>query len=167
MVNPSYFTHGYISQKQWRELWRESLRVDYDPRVDIRVVKPSKRSATDTSESSDSESETEIQPVDEEIVKAIRYTLKYSTKPDDFLSTDTSVSQDLQKYQEWLLGITKQLHKRRMISLGGVFKKYLSEQDPQNLIVDKGNIDTGETQEEDPRVTYVWRDEVTRYLMSA
>lgn len=162
MVNSRYFKNGYISQKQWRELWRESLRVDYDPRVDIRVVKPHKQSNTDTSES-----EVEVQPIDEGLATAIRYTLKYSTKPDDFLSTDTSVTQLDKESQEWILGITKQMHKRRAIALGGIFKKYMSEADPQNLVVDESSTDTGETQDSDPRVTYVWRDEVTNYLLSA
>jgi hypothetical protein len=166
MVNSNYFAKSYITQKRWRELWRESLRVDYDPRVDIRVVKTSKNN-TVTSELEAQESQPVIQPMDEELVTAIRYTLKYSVKPDDFLSTDTSVSQVSEEYQDWLLAITKQLHKRRSITLGGVFKKYLSEDDPRNLIVDEGNIDTSESTDEDPRVTYVWRDEVTHYLMAA
>ena len=39
LVKPSYFTKYYIKQNEWVELWKNSLRVDYDPVVDIRAVK--------------------------------------------------------------------------------------------------------------------------------
>ena len=39
MVRPSYFTHGYVTQPRWAELWAESLRIDYTPVVDIKAVK--------------------------------------------------------------------------------------------------------------------------------
>jgi plasmid rolling circle replication initiator protein Rep len=165
MVNSNYFTKGYLSQKRWRELWAESLRIDYDPQVDIKVVKPQKSTSTVTSETEGQESQPTIQPIDPGLEAAIRYTLKYSTKPDDYLSTDTSVSQSNEEYKRWLLAITKQLHKRKSVATGGIFKKYLSEEDPRNLIRDEGNVDTSETEEEDPRITYVWRDEVTQYLL--
>ena len=167
MVNPSYFTHGYVSQKKWVQVCRESFRLDYDPWMNIQTVKPRSKSSIVTSESSDSKQTPDVQPMDEGLVAAIRYTLKYSVKPDDFLSPDTSVSQDIQKYQDWLIAITKQMHKRRMVALGGIFKTYLSESDPTNLVVDDESLDTSETQESDPRITYVWRDEVTEYLFTA
>jgi len=40
MVQPSYFTHGYISQAKWVELWQESLRIDYKPVLDVQALKP-------------------------------------------------------------------------------------------------------------------------------
>ena len=39
MVQPSYFSHGYISQAKWVSLWQQCLRVNYQPVVDIRVIK--------------------------------------------------------------------------------------------------------------------------------
>lgn len=39
LVKPSYFGKSYIKQKEWVELWRSCLRVDYDPVLDIRPVK--------------------------------------------------------------------------------------------------------------------------------
>ena len=39
LVRPSYFGKSYIKQKDWVELWKSSLRVDYDPVVDIRAIK--------------------------------------------------------------------------------------------------------------------------------
>ena len=43
LVKPSYFTKYYIKQKEWVELWRSCLRVDYDPLVDIRPVNQGKQ----------------------------------------------------------------------------------------------------------------------------
>jgi hypothetical protein len=143
----------------------QSLGVDYDPQVDIKVVKPQKSTTTVTSESEGEETQPIIQPIDPGLEAAIRYTLKYSTKPDDYLSTDTSVSQVDDNFKSWLIAITKQLHKRKSVSTGGIFKKYLAEDDPRNLIVDELSTDTSETEESDPRVIYVWRDEVTQYLL--
>ncbi len=40
LVKPSYFSgEAYMKQKDWAELWKSSLRVDYDPVVDIRAIK--------------------------------------------------------------------------------------------------------------------------------
>ena len=40
MVRPSYFKGGnYISQKEWGNLWSQSLKVSYKPMIDIRTVK--------------------------------------------------------------------------------------------------------------------------------
>ena len=40
MVKPSYFSHGYISQSKWVELWQKSLRADYKPILDVQALKP-------------------------------------------------------------------------------------------------------------------------------
>ncbi len=39
MVRASYFSHGYIKQSEWVEQWRDCLRLDYNPIIDIRAVK--------------------------------------------------------------------------------------------------------------------------------
>lgn len=46
VVDSEYFDTNkdlYIAQEEWSKLWRQSLRVDYDPLVDIKVVKPKKK----------------------------------------------------------------------------------------------------------------------------
>lgn len=40
LVKPSYFSHGYLSQKRWCELWQQSLRIDYQPVLDVKAIKP-------------------------------------------------------------------------------------------------------------------------------
>jgi plasmid rolling circle replication initiator protein Rep len=39
MVPASYFSHGYMKQSEWMELWRESMRLDYNPVMDVQAVK--------------------------------------------------------------------------------------------------------------------------------
>lgn len=40
LVKPIYFSgKGYMKQKDWVELWRSCLRIDYNPILDIRPVK--------------------------------------------------------------------------------------------------------------------------------
>ncbi|AFZ24206.1 plasmid rolling circle replication initiator protein [Cylindrospermum stagnale PCC 7417] len=38
MVQPSYFSHGYLSQARWVSLWQQCLRIDYQPVMDVRAV---------------------------------------------------------------------------------------------------------------------------------
>lgn len=42
MVKPSYFSHSYISQQKWCDLWQSCMKLDYQPILDIQAVKPNK-----------------------------------------------------------------------------------------------------------------------------
>lgn len=140
MVRPSYFTHGYLSQAKWAELWQQSLHIDYAPIVNVKAIKPPKNAKT-----------YEGSTLDAAIIVALCETLKYSVKEDD-LVMDAS----------WLQELTSQLHKTRSISLGGVFRQYLSDAEPENLI--DTDISSDEpTSENDPRIWFGWREMVQRY----
>lgn len=39
-VKPSYFSHGYISQEKWCQLWQDCLKVDYKPILHLKAIKP-------------------------------------------------------------------------------------------------------------------------------
>jgi len=39
MVPSSYFSHGYMRQDEWVSLWRDCMRLDYDPVMDVQAVK--------------------------------------------------------------------------------------------------------------------------------
>lgn len=39
MVQPSYFGKNYMKQQEWVELWRRSLRIDYNPVLDVQAIK--------------------------------------------------------------------------------------------------------------------------------
>lgn len=135
MVNPSFFTHGYLSQKKWTELWQSCLKVDYTPIVNVKAVKPSKGSE-------DSEVATQL-------MKALCETLKYSVKPEDLVSD-----------QAWLTELTTQLHKTRAVAVGGVFKTFISDEEPEDLI--HSELDEDEPESE-CSIWFGWREAVARY----
>lgn len=125
MVNEGYFKRGYLSKDSWIKLWRESLRVDYDPSIDVRTVKNRKKPVdkiVDTHNNDLVNGSVDIL-VDNNIMSGVLETLKYSVKPDDLISDP-----------DWLEGLTRQMHKARTIGLGGIFKEYLSEDEPEDLI---------------------------------
>jgi plasmid rolling circle replication initiator protein Rep len=66
MVPAGYFSRGYVPQAEWVSRWKNSLRIDYDPVVDVRAVKPKKDGQT--------------------IQAAVVETLKYATKAEDALN---------------------------------------------------------------------------------
>lgn len=39
MVPPSWFTRHYVKQSRWVELWRDCMRLNVDPVVDVRAIK--------------------------------------------------------------------------------------------------------------------------------
>ncbi len=148
MVNPGYFSNDYLSQPKWIELWRSSLRVDYDPSVRVNIVRQSKtKDSYAHSESGDAHT-----CVDEGLARAIFYTLKYSTKPEQLLGEESGYAHS----QAWLLELTKQLHKTRAIAVGGLFKSYLSESDPEDLVHAETSDDV-DTANQDPHVLFTWQ----------
>jgi plasmid rolling circle replication initiator protein Rep len=135
-VNLAYFHHGYLSHEKWVALWRESLRVDYDPSVNVKAIY-SKPGSTG---------------LNEEIMKAVCETLKYSLKPEDLTSD-----------RQWLEAITTQLHKTRAVGLGGIFKTYMSEEEPEDLI---GKQEDSEDSGSLP-VWFSWEEALRRYCKTS
>jgi plasmid rolling circle replication initiator protein Rep len=132
MVKPSYFSgSSYLSQAKWTELWRSSLRIEYTPVVNVKVVKG--------------------KTIEDGIAKALCETLKYSVKEGD-LTVD----------RDWLEAITNQLHKTRAIAIGGIFKDYLSEEEPEDLIHAEDEIP--ESSKDDPTFYFGWRENLKRYM---
>jgi plasmid rolling circle replication initiator protein Rep len=136
MVPQNYFSRNYLSQEKWTELWREALRVDYTPVVNVKAVKPAKGSSEDQ--------------LGEQLAKALCETLKYSVKPDDLVSD-----------REWLLELTTQLHKTRAVAVGGVFKNFLTDEEPEDLIHIDENSDEPTS---DNSLWFGWREMLQRYL---
>ena len=97
-VNNSYFVRpgrSYTSQKKWVELWRDALRADYDPILDIRKI-------TDLHGGSDTTS-------------AVLEVTKYATKPSDILFNDASDEIRICALREIYEGISG----KRFTSFGG------------------------------------------------
>lgn len=137
MVKSSYFGgYGYLSQEKWTELWKSSLRINYIPVVNVKAVRA--RKGVDITSISDS------------IFVGLCETLKYSVKESDLLFDE-----------HWLKGLTQQLYKTRSVSVGGIFKQYLSEEESENLI--NFGIEDNEVKEDDPKFWFGWKEMVKRY----
>lgn len=141
MVQSSYFSHGYITQATWTELWQKSLRVDYTPVVNVKAVRPKKGKLSVGDEALDMEKAT---------LDAIRETLKYSVKPSD-----------LAENQEWLVELTHQLRNSRAVAVGGLLKQYISDQEPEDLI----HAEDAEPEDviDDNQIYFNWRERVKKY----
>ena len=137
IVPPEYFRRRgrYVTQAEWTAIWRDSLRVDYDPILHVTAVKS--RAAGRNGAPSAS------------LVDAARETLKYAVKPAD-MTTDSG----------WFLELTRQLHKLRFIASGGILKDVLRENDETNddLLV----LGEGETAE-GSKLYFDWWRPVRRY----
>lgn len=132
LVPSSYFSHGYLKQSDWTELWQRSLRADYVPIVHVRAVKAPKG--------------TEQQSA---VFKAVLETLKYTVKEPDLLSDPA-----------WLQELTQQLHKTRAVSVGGVLREFISEEEPEDLIHGE---DESNTCDEEVSIWFGWREIAKRY----
>jgi plasmid rolling circle replication initiator protein Rep len=134
MVPNSYFQGTkYIKQEKWVQMWKKAMRLDYDPSVDIRAVK-SKSGSTSN------------------ILEIIPEIAKYSVKEDDLISD-----------ANWMIEYTRQIYKMRAVSLGGVLKKYLTEEDATNeeLILGDSENELGELVT--PFYVAIWDKPESRY----
>lgn len=133
MVPTTYFSKKYITQKQWVQMWKQSLRVSYDPVVDVRAVK--------------SQTTGKTQGVDGGVIEVLKYDIK---------------SDDLKLDAEWLSALTSQMTQLKSVAVGGVFKDYINEDDPDNFIrVD--DDDDGEDLSQYPQWWFGWREMVNHY----
>lgn len=122
-VKPYYFKgNGYINHAGWVQLWKESMRLNYNPVVDIRVVRPKQPGGT--------------------IEKALVEITKYTVKSGDYLNAYDLEGQDLA-----IKTLDKALKSRRLIAYGGVLKdiwKELRFQDPEKSDLVKTDDDLPE-----------------------
>jgi hypothetical protein len=158
MVKPSYFNGNYyISQERWVELWQDCLKVSYQPVVDVRAVH-AKRGVLEGQEGNP-------------VIAALVEVIKYTVKPSDVLRGDKCQMPGQRVKvtdQDWLLQLTKQLHKTRAIATGGILKDYLKvlEGEPEDLIHADENGEV-EADTESPRVGFQWNRKNKRYHMKS
>jgi len=139
MVPGDYFHRPdkYAEHAEWKQAWRESLKLDYDPAVHVEAVKPKRGRPAKGQE-----------PLSG-LLNAVREVLKYSTKP-AHLTADPS----------WLLELTRQVHNLQFITTGGVLKGVLRED--QETDEDLALLGDG-TADEGPGVRFDWRRSIRRY----
>ncbi|EPH7273506.1 protein rep [Salmonella enterica subsp. enterica serovar Agona] len=142
MVPPSMLSgDGYVKHYRWIELWRDCLRVDYDPNIDVRAVKSRKPKDGET-----------LACATAELVRgAVAETLKYSTKPADMVSDP-----------DWFLELTRQIHKRRFVATGGALKDVLKlEQETDQDMVIGDDISDGD--DDGSRLAFGWEAMQRKY----
>lgn len=138
MVPPAYFQGDYLKQDQWAELWRQCLRVDYRPVVDIRTVK---LDLVQTSR--------RVNEPPKHLWGAIAEILKYAVKPSDMI-----------RDHEWFRELVDQVHKIRGVAVGGVLKRYITERERQNLLQEPGEETPAEGTEQ---LYFGWKQQVKHY----
>jgi plasmid rolling circle replication initiator protein Rep len=147
MVKPSYFKGAnYLSKDKWIDLWQKSLAVQYRPSIDIQAIR-------------------EFSTVDKESFRSVLETVKYSVKSADILRLETDITHTISN-QDWLVTLTEQLYKMRLLSTGGVFKQYLRELELENddlIHINEDLIDTEEGQKA-ASLIFTWSEQVKRYL---
>lgn len=100
-VKPSYFKDKYIKHDTWVEMWKNALRADYSPSVDVKVVK-SKLPGQD-------------------VEAAAQEAGKYSVKDEDYIVSDMS---DTDRAVRCLDAALKG---RRLIAYGKLFRQVKSD----------------------------------------
>jgi len=142
MVAPAYFQGDYLKQEQWAELWQKSLRVDYRPVVDIRVVKLAL--VPDSHR---------VNPPPKNMWAAVAEILKYAVKPSDMI-----------RDHDWFLTLVDQVHHTRGVAIGGILKRYITEREKEDLTQEPGEEAGAETQEQ---LYFRWKQKVRKYRKMA
>lgn len=145
MVPPSWFRgQTYVKQSRWVELWRDCMRLDYAPVVDVRAVKAAIPEGTQSS----------LDAMGFALQRAVAETLKYSVKPAD-MTADA----------EWFLELTRQAHKRRFVATGGALKNVLrvEEETDTDFVMADG---PAEGEDDGSRIGFTWRTSERKYRRS-
>lgn len=148
MVRPSYFKGGhYFSHSEWQSMWKKAMKLDYDPMVNIQVIKPnSKRKNSQT------------------ILSAVAEVGKYQVKPTTYLTAD--------KPQDALIieTLERELKNSRMVTYGlalkDINKRLFKDDDASSDNADLIHVDdddsikaTAET------VTATWNSKIKNYVI--
>lgn len=107
-VSPSYFKKGYISREKWAEMWKQAARLDYDPQVDIRVIKRSAKDGIVDALRDDKKAA---------IAAAAAEVSKYATKPEDYI-----IPNDWDLTVDAVATLDQALANRRLIAYGGIMR---------------------------------------------
>lgn len=142
MVPGWYFSGAaYVKKEDWQRSWKEALRLDYDPIVDVRAVKAKPDKAKKEG----------LEIPHDGLVE----TLKYSVKTSDMTSSP-----------EWFVTMTDQTHRLRFIATGGLFKDVLK---PEEKITEEDMVHIGEDSANMALVRHImrflWEDKANEYML--
>lgn len=156
-VPSSYFKgKGYITQKQWAELWAHYVGTTYTPVVDVRTIK-----------AEDGKAVSELPAAEQAAAmgKAVAEVSKYASKPADYI-----IPSDLELSKRTVEVLDAMLDHRRMTSWGGILKEIaaaLQLEDPETgdlVHIDETASRDGVAEELAQYVTYGWRIGAADYI---
>lgn len=156
IVPSGYFkSQNYINQKEWTENWKNALRVEYTPIVNVKAVKCRKNLKIENVSSEDLDNKN--------LINAICETIKYTVKEADLIGE--LISKDVIENSRWLKQMTEQIYKTRKVEYRGCFKEFakqLEVTDDDDLI----NINEEEKTIQDDvlEITYSWSDILEKYI---
>src|SRR5699024_5767170 len=87
-----------VNQKQWIQFWKKAMKLNYDPNVKVQMIRPKNKYNAD-------------------IQSAIDETAQYPVKDTDFMTDDE------EKNLKRLSDLEEGLHRKRLISYGGLLKE--------------------------------------------
>jgi len=118
-VDPNYFNDRkvYLSQKDWSELWKSCLGIDYTPIVNIKAVRKNNK-------------------------KEIAEVAKYTVKSDDFLIKDTNGNIIEHITDRVVETLDYALYGKRLTSFGFIFKDIHKKLNLDDLDQDPDLINT-------------------------
>jgi plasmid rolling circle replication initiator protein Rep len=136
MVPSTYFGAKYLNNQRWRELWKQAIRSDYLPVVNVKTIKPQ---VGDT------------HPMARGILETVKYGVKES---------------DLTADPQWLSELTSQMDKLKTVALGGVVRQYLKETEPEDLVHTDEDALEPELLEQYPTLLFDWKQIVQKYVQN-
>lgn len=162
LVPTTYFNGKYyLKHSDWVAMWKQALRIDYDPIVNVKTVKCKKgEQIVPKPEEFDKDNS-----IDNGMVAAICETLKYTVKEQDLIG---SACNDDEANSKWLKRITEQLYKSRKVEYRGVLKEIGKEL--ESAYEDDDLIKVNEEQEiteqgELEEVIFTWYEAIKKYVM--
>lgn len=163
LVPASYFSTGYIKHDEWTALWKHCLKVDYNPIVNIKVVKAKTKNSSLLPEPE--QFANNVNTDESGMVQAICETLKYTVKEQDLIG---SYCNDDDANSSWLKAMTEQLYKVRKVEYRGILKDMGKEieqaVDDSNLIDINENEEVGEIPTKE--LEFRWRSALKKYVFS-
>jgi plasmid rolling circle replication initiator protein Rep len=131
---------NYHSFEKWRAVWKKALGCDYDPIIYVKKIKP-----------------TVLENGNNSMVKAVSETFKYCIKPSEFVDFGEDST-------DYLKGITEQMDDLKAVTVGGYFKKHISQKEldkiDETLEFDEAESQVGQLMQLD------WLDDRNRWQFS-
>lgn len=138
-VKPSYFkSRGYLSQEKWTDLWKRSLKAEYDPIVNVKRVKGN-------------------------TADSVCEVAKYTVKSNDYIIPD-----DLDLSEQSVICLDGALTNRRLIAYGGIMKdlhKKLNLDDEMDGDLIHTDDEDKLTEEDVKLIRYVWNVGLRNYYI--